>query len=127
VGIKKEMAKLIKKNLWQGGKENGKNLHMVNWSIICASKENRGLGICDPEKINIALGEKLIWCLITGGKDWWKKEICYKYLSKNRKRFLETVTLSQTGSPFLKLIQASMSLIQNHLNWILGNEKEIKI
>jgi hypothetical protein len=42
VGIKKEMAKLIRKFLWQGGKDNGKNIHMVNWSIVCAPKENGG-------------------------------------------------------------------------------------
>jgi hypothetical protein len=111
VGIKKEMAKLIKKFLWQGDKDNEKNIHMVNWSTFCAPKENGGLGIWDPQKINIALGEKLIWCLITGGKEWWKKEICYKYLSKIRKRCLETFTLSQSGSPIWNLFQFSMSLI----------------
>jgi hypothetical protein len=127
VGIKKEMAKLIRKFLWQGGKDNGKKLHMVNWSTVCAPKENGGLGIQDPKKINIALGEKLIWRLITGGKEWWKKEICYKYLSKNRKRCLETTTFNHLGSPIWKLIRASMSLIQNHLRWSPGNGKEIKI
>ena len=56
IGIKKEMAKLIQKFLWQGGKENEKKFHMVNWSTVYAQKENGGLGIHDLEKINISLG-----------------------------------------------------------------------
>jgi hypothetical protein len=56
---------------------------MVNWSTVCAPKENGGLGIRDPEKVNISLGEKLLWLLTTGGNEWWKKAIFYKYLSKN--------------------------------------------
>jgi hypothetical protein len=58
VGIKKAMARLIRKFLWQGGKDNGKKIHMVNKSTVCAPKENGGLGIRDPEKVNIALGKK---------------------------------------------------------------------
>jgi hypothetical protein len=33
---------------------------MVNWNIVCAPKENGGLGVQDPEKINIALGGKIL-------------------------------------------------------------------
>jgi hypothetical protein len=99
---------------------------VVNWSIVYAPKENGGLGIQDPKNINMALGEKLIWHLITGSREWWKKEIFYKYLSKNRKRCLETTTLNQKGSPIWNLIRAFMSLIQNHLRWSLGSGKEIK-
>jgi hypothetical protein len=83
VGIKKEIAKLIKKFLWQGGKDNNNTLHVVNWSIVCTPKENERIGIRDPKNINIDLGEKMIWRLITTGKEWWKKEISHKYFSKN--------------------------------------------
>ena len=64
------MAKLIKKFIWQGGKDNEKKIHMVNWSTVCAPKENGGLGIQDPERINLTLGAKLIWQVITGGNEW---------------------------------------------------------
>jgi hypothetical protein len=100
---------------------------MVNWSTVCAPKENGGLGIRDPEKVNIALGENSYGDLITGGNEWWKKEICYKYLSKNWKRCLEIAITQQTRSPIWKLLRASLPLIRKHLFWCPGNGKEIKI
>jgi hypothetical protein len=56
-----------------------------------------------------------------------EKEICYKYLSKNRKRCPKTSTLNNLGSPIWNLIHASMSLIQNHLRWSPRNGKKNKI
>jgi hypothetical protein len=38
VGIKKEMAKLIRKFIWQGENDNRKNLHMVNSSTVYTPK-----------------------------------------------------------------------------------------
>jgi hypothetical protein len=126
-GIKKELAKITRKFLWQGGKDNEKKFHMVNWAITCAPKENGGLGIRDPEKINLALGAKVIWRIITGGKEWWKKALCSKYMTTNRKRCVEEVDLGKAGSPIWKLIRASIPLIQTRLNWDPGNGKNIKI
>jgi hypothetical protein len=65
VGIKKELAIITRKFLWQGGKVNGKKFHMFKWATTCAPKENGGLGIRDLEKINLALGAKVIWRVIT--------------------------------------------------------------
>jgi hypothetical protein len=42
---------------------------MVNWSTIYAPKENGGMGICDLEKINIAMGAKILWRLVSDGND----------------------------------------------------------
>jgi hypothetical protein len=117
------MAQLIHKFLWQGGKENEKKFHMVNWSTVCAPKENGGLGIRDPEKINIALGAKLLWRLVSDGNDWWKKEICYKYLTRNRKRCLDVAPTQQIGSPIWKLLSASLPLLRDHLFWCPGKWK----
>ena len=68
---------------------------MVNWAITCAPKENGGLGIRDPKMINLALRAKLIWRVIKGEKEWWKKDLCNKYLSKVRKICLDVVDLGQ--------------------------------
>ena len=127
MGIKKEMAKITRNFLSKGGKDNEKNFHMVNWAITCTPKENGGLDIRDPEKINLALGAKLIWHVITGKKEWWKKSLCDKYLSKVRKRYTEGVDLWKSSYPIWKIIRASVPLIQSHLNWNPGNGKEIKI
>jgi hypothetical protein len=79
-----------------------KKFHMVNWSTVCAPKENGGLGIHDLEKINIALGEKILWRLVSDGNDWWKKAICNKYLSRNRKRSLGCSHNSTTRVSYLE-------------------------
>jgi hypothetical protein len=123
VGTKKEMAKITRKFIWQGGKDNEKKFQMVNWAITYAPKENGGLGIRDPENINLALGAKLFWCVITGEKEWWKKALYNKYLSKVRKRCMEEVDLGKLGSPIWNLIRAFVPLIQSHLNWNPGNRK----
>jgi hypothetical protein len=96
---------------------------MVNWDITSAPKENCWLGIRDPKNINLALGAKVIWRVITSGKEWWRKALWNKYLTKNRKTCMEEVDIRQVDSPIWKLIRAFVLLIQSHLNWNLGNGK----
>jgi len=97
---------------------------MLNYNRVCAPKEHGGLGVWDPEKINIALGAKLLWILITGGNDWWKKAICYKYLSRNRRRCLDIDPNHQSGYRIWKLIRSSLPFFQDHLSWSPGNGKK---
>jgi hypothetical protein len=85
MGVKKDMAQLICKFLWQGGKSNSKKNHLVNWHIVTAPKDHGGLGVKDPKLVNIALGSKLLWRLIKGNKEWWKSAIIKKYRLGNRK------------------------------------------
>ena len=66
------ISKEIKKFLWQGGKVQRKKFHLVKWDTVKKPKCRGGLGIRDPEQMNKALGAKLIWRLVFGGKEWWK-------------------------------------------------------
>jgi hypothetical protein len=100
---------------------------VVNWATTCAPKENGGMGIRGPKKLNLALGAKVIWRIITGGKEWWKKALCSKYITTNRKRCVEDVDLGKSSSPIWKLIWVSIPLIQTRLNWDPGNGKNIKL
>ena len=55
--------------MWQGGKSgNLKNFHLVNWETICRPKIYGGVGIRDPSKMNLALGAKILWRIVTGKK-----------------------------------------------------------
>jgi hypothetical protein len=100
---------------------------MVNWNTVCAPKEHGGLGVWDPEKINIALGEKLLWRLITDGNDWWKKAIFHKYLSRNRRRCLDIDPDHQSGSPIWKLIRSSLPILRIIFPGVPGNGREINL
>jgi hypothetical protein len=59
--------------LWQGGKSNTGKFHLIIWKTVRAPKERGGLGIKDLTVMNFALGEKLLWRLISSTVDWWKK------------------------------------------------------
>ena len=42
---------------------------MVKWEAVIENKNGGGLGIRDLGRMNQALGEKLVWKMIAGGKD----------------------------------------------------------
>jgi hypothetical protein len=65
MGIKKSLAQAIQKFLWKGGKSNTKRLHLENWNLVRSPKDHEGLGVCDPKVVNLALGEKLLWRMVT--------------------------------------------------------------
>jgi hypothetical protein len=59
-GVLKDMAQLIRKFLWQGGKSNSKKFYLVNWDTVSSPKKSGGLGIRDPKVENIAMGAKIL-------------------------------------------------------------------
>ena len=66
--------------------------------------------------MNKSLGEKLIWRLVTGKKEWWKEVIREKYIKIPRTKILDSLW---TGK--------GTNLIQSNYYWILGNGKKIKV
>lgn len=113
--IKKSMAKLIHKFLWQGGKDNEKKFHLINWNIVHAPGEHGGLRVRDSKWVNIALGAKLLSRLVTGNKEWWKQAICRKYLTRNQPRCLDLVPDNKAGSPIWKMLKASLPFFRDSL------------
>jgi hypothetical protein len=75
IGVKQQLAQELRRFLWQGGKSNSKRFHLVNWSIVRVPKSHGGLGIKDHSLMNLAMGDKLLWRLISGKYDLWKKII----------------------------------------------------
>jgi hypothetical protein len=61
MGIKKSLEQYIQKFIWQGGKANSKQFHLVNWQLVKSSKYHGGLGVRDPEMVNLAMGSKILW------------------------------------------------------------------
>jgi hypothetical protein len=66
MSVEREISHQIQKFLWEGGKTSTKKFHLVNWRIVRAPKMNGGLGIKDPTLVNVALGAKLLWRMISG-------------------------------------------------------------
>jgi hypothetical protein len=119
--VKSTISSLLRCFLWEGGKTDTKKFHLIKWDIVKHPKENRGLGIRDPGLSNLAMGEKILWKLVSGENDWWKRILQKKYLIGNRLRCLDQRHSLDSGSPIGKLLSTSIPLIQRHLTWIPGN------
>ena len=53
-------------------------IHLVNWGMVCKSKESGGLGVRILENLSKSLG-KWYWRLATEDNSPWKKLIKLKY------------------------------------------------
>ena len=74
----KDIDREIRRFLWQGGKIGSiKKNHLINWEIVCKPKIYGGAGVRDTMKMNLALGSKNLWRVVTG-KDAWQKKFCKK-------------------------------------------------
>ena len=77
--------------------------------------------------MNMALGAKIIWQMISGNRSWWKDALRKKYLNGNRDRRLTFIPNNQNVSPIWKLCQKSAFIIQDDLQWATGNGRKIQI
>ena len=76
--------------------------------------------------MNKALGEKLIWRLVTGKKEWWKEVIRKKYIKRPRSKILDSLWIGK-GTSLQLLCKASINLIHSNYYWIPGNGKKFKV
>ena len=85
--VMQEITKEIRKILQQGGKSNGlKKFHLVNWDTVCSPKIYGGAGIRDSNLMNITLGEKILWTVVSGKKKWWKEILWKKIHERNKEK-----------------------------------------
>ena len=56
--VRMRIDKLRKRFLWQGGSSVKKKYALVSWKVVCKSKDQGGLGLLDPDLMNIALRAK---------------------------------------------------------------------
>ena len=57
---------LLRRFLWEWGKQNEINLHLVNWDKVEKPLLEGGLQIQDISSQNLALGSKLLWNIVSG-------------------------------------------------------------
>jgi hypothetical protein len=81
--------------------------------------------ILDPNFSNFALGEKILWRLVTKKLERWKKDLFQKYLAGDRLLCLNSPLLCQPSSPIWNLMKASLPLFQNKITWIPKNDRNI--
>jgi len=118
---------MLRKFIWKGGKYNEKQSHKKNWNIVRLLKEWGGLAIKDPEFMNLNLGAKLVWRLLSYSKEWWKHAFLTKYFHKNNILRLEEEIWVATSTKIWKLCNASASVVPENVGWQVGNGRFIKI
>jgi hypothetical protein len=79
------------------GKTNSKKFHLIDWSIVRSPKDNGGLGIKHPSLMNMAMGSKILWHLISSQSEWWKN-VLVKYLHGSKKQCLDIPLVERKGS-----------------------------
>jgi hypothetical protein len=64
------------------------------------SKYKGGLTIRDHVLMNLAMGAKLVWWLVTDTQEWWKTILFKKYFSQTRKICLDVPLDKKNGSQY---------------------------
>ena len=59
-GIVKDIDRLLRKFLWEGGRNEGRKMHLISWDKVKAPKMEGGLQIRDVATQNVALGGKIL-------------------------------------------------------------------
>ena len=118
---------LLRRFLREGGKNNGRRLHLVNWDTIKKPFLEGGLQMWDLETQNLTMGSKLLWNIVSGNPSWSKRVLWKKYFHGQRLRCLDQPPRISKGSRVFKLCPTALKLFSHKLYWILGNGKKIKI
>ena len=118
---------LLRRFLWEGGKNNEKRLHLVNWDHIKKPFLEGGLQMRDLTAQNLALRSKLLWNIVSGNPSWSKRVLWKKYFHGQCLRCLHQPPRITKGSPIFKLYLTVMKHFSHKLYWIPGNGKKIKV
>ena len=125
--ITNKITELLRRFLWEGGRNNEKKLHLVSWDKVTKSKMEGGLQIRDVSIQNLAMGSKILWNMITGKRTWSKQILKKKYFKGDKERCLERDTKVQKGSPIFSLCKKALPHFTSKLTWIPGNGAKIQI
>ena len=76
--VAKRLEKLQRDFLWRWGRLE-REVHLINWEVVCTQKEKGGLGIRKIDPLNKALLDKWIWRIAFEKDNLWKMVIGVKY------------------------------------------------
>lgn len=78
--------------LW-GGVRGGRKINWVRWKLVCQTKNNGGLGVCDVRILNVSLLAKWKWRLVDEEEVLWKDVLVEKYVLRQNPLILKITNL----------------------------------
>ena len=106
--ITNKINELLRRFLWEGGRNCEKKIHLVSWDKVMKPKMEGGLQIRNVAIQNLAMGGKILWNFITRKRTWSKQILKKKYFKGDRQRCLENPTKTQKGSLIFMLCKRSI-------------------
>eukprot|EP00253_Pinus_taeda_P032784 PITA_32784 len=122
-----KMDSLLRRFLWEGGNNNVRRIHLVNWEILKRPLLEGGLHLHNLAAQNLALGSKILRNLVSGNSSWSKRVIWKKYFQGQCLRCLDNPLRTLKGSSIFNLCSADMEHFCHYLYWIPCNGRKIKI
>ncbi|GLT60499.1 hypothetical protein SLA2020_332630 [Shorea laevis] len=98
--------------------------HLVNWNVVCQSRDYGGLGLRSAAEHNQALIAKLGWQLLSASEKPWCKALLQKYV-KNES--VLHCTSPSSASATWKSILRCRAVLQLGLRWSVGSRQRIKL
>eukprot|EP00253_Pinus_taeda_P035962 PITA_35962 len=115
-GVCVKIREVLRKFIW-GGSSNQKKWALVSWKHLIKHKEEGGLGLRDPSKLNKILGAKLWWRWLRGGNDLWKQLWRYKYNMPSSTEEMYRIQETPRGSNVWELASQNRDIVNKNIFW----------
>eukprot|EP00253_Pinus_taeda_P033746 PITA_33746 len=124
-GVCTKIREILRKFIW-GGSSQQKKWALVSWKHLKKRKEEGGLGLRDPGKLNKILGAKLWWRWMRGGNDLWKKLWRHKYNMPDSTEAIYRMQETPRGSKIWELASQNRDIVGKNVFWEIRGGGEAK-
>ena len=97
----------------------------MNWEIVCRPKNCGGARVRDPNKMNLTLGAKILWRIVSRKKHG-EGDSSKKISEWYQKKSMDKIDQDRKGTPIWDLCKREKFILQDHLHWIPRSGKHIK-
>ena len=94
---------------------------LLGWDKIFRPKKYDEAGLRDWNQINVALGAKLVWQMVSDLEHLWTKILRVIYLDSNDRTTILTVQNPLRGSAIRNFIISCRHVITDHISWKFGD------
>jgi hypothetical protein len=106
--------------LWHEYQSN-KKWALVGWDKLCMPKNQGGLGLRDPGKLNQVMGAKIWWRWLKAPTTAWASIWRHKYAPLTPENQLIRHNTKINGSNIWNIAWQNRALVQNHAFWEIRN------